>query len=136
MQVTEVLTACSFQDITGQRTTKVVNTLRYLEQRVNSMMEIWGVDGVTPTAAPPPDIEDRRPDAHLIHGPAADGGPSQADVDALFEQLGKATETGKKATESGKAAKTDAGKTDQASSDKSSQKASQSQIDAMFNAAQ
>ncbi|HZB91305.1 MAG TPA: hypothetical protein VE397_07685, partial [Stellaceae bacterium] len=41
--VTEVLTACSFQDITGQRTTKVVNTLRYLEQRVNSMIEIWGV---------------------------------------------------------------------------------------------
>src|SRR4029077_12486390 len=31
--VTEVLTACSFQDITGQRTTKVVNTLRYIEQR-------------------------------------------------------------------------------------------------------
>ena len=42
-QVTEVLTACSFQDITGQRTTKVVNTLRYIEQRVNSMIEIWGV---------------------------------------------------------------------------------------------
>jgi chemotaxis regulatin CheY-phosphate phosphatase CheZ len=128
IQVTEVLTACSFQDITGQRTTKVVNTLRYIEQRVNSMMEIWGVEGGT-QSAPPPDLEDRRPDAHLINGPAADGGPSQADVDALFEQLGKATETGK-------TAKTDAGKTDQASSDKSSQKASQSQIDAMFNAAQ
>jgi chemotaxis regulatin CheY-phosphate phosphatase CheZ len=144
MQVTEVLTACSFQDITGQRTTKVVNTLRYLEQRVNSMMEIWGVDGMTQTAPPPPDIEDRRPDAHLIHGPAADGGPSQADVDALFEQLGKATEPGKKAkTDAGKsevakadAAKLEASTTAEAGSDKSSQKASQSQIDAMFNAAQ
>jgi chemotaxis regulatin CheY-phosphate phosphatase CheZ len=134
MQVTEVLTACSFQDITGQRTTKVVNTLRYIEQRVNSMMEIWGVEGAS-QSAPPPDIEDRRPDAHLINGPAADGGPSQADVDALFEQLGKATETGKTKTDPGKT-KTDAGKTEQASSDKSSQKASQSQIDAMFNAAQ
>ncbi len=91
-QVTEVLTACSFQDITGQRTTKVVNTLRYLEQRVNSMIEIWGVEGVTP-AAPPPEPEDRRPDAHLLNGPAADGGPSQADVDALCDKLGKATET-------------------------------------------
>jgi chemotaxis regulatin CheY-phosphate phosphatase CheZ len=122
LQVSEVLTACSFQDITGQRTTKVVNTLRYIEQRVNSMMEIWGMEGAS-QSPPPPELEDRRPDAHLINGPAADGGPSQADVDALFEQLGKATETGKP----------DAGK---ASSDKSSQKASQSQIDAMFNAAQ
>ncbi|HYE48828.1 MAG TPA: hypothetical protein VEB20_04510, partial [Azospirillaceae bacterium] len=34
-QTIEIMTACSFQDITGQRTTKVVNTLRYLEQRVN-----------------------------------------------------------------------------------------------------
>jgi len=93
MQVTEVLTACSFQDITGQRTTKVVNTLRYLEQRVNSMIEIWGIDGAMPgltTPAPTPD--DQRPDAHLMNGPAADGGPSQADVDALFERLGKATD--------------------------------------------
>jgi len=42
--VTEVFLACSFQDITGQRTTKVVNILRYLEQRVNSMIEVWGRD--------------------------------------------------------------------------------------------
>jgi chemotaxis regulatin CheY-phosphate phosphatase CheZ len=129
-QVSEVLTACSFQDITGQRTTKVVNTLRYIEQRVNSMMQIWGVEGSTPSA-PPADIEDRRPDAHLINGPAADGGPSQAAVDALFEQLGKATEPSK--SKPRKAAET--GKCEQTGSDKSSQKASQSQIDAMFNTA-
>jgi chemotaxis regulatin CheY-phosphate phosphatase CheZ len=121
-QVTEVLTACSFQDITGQRTTKVVNTLRYIEQRVNSMLEIWGVEGSAQSAAPA-ESDDQRPDAHLLHGPASDGGPSQADVDALFEQLGKVTETDK------------AGKGD-AAAEKSSQKASQSQIDAMFNAAQ
>jgi chemotaxis regulatin CheY-phosphate phosphatase CheZ len=130
-QVCGVLTACSFQDITGQRTTKVVNTLRYIEQRVNSMMQIWGVEGSTPSA-PPADIEDRRPDAHLINGPASDGGPSQAAVDALFEQLGKATELSKSELPR-KAAET--GKSEQTGSDKSSQKASQSQIDAMFNTA-
>jgi chemotaxis regulatin CheY-phosphate phosphatase CheZ len=124
-QVTEVLTACSFQDITGQRTTKVVNTLRYLEQRVNSMIEIWGVEGVTP-AAPPPELEDRRPDAHLLNGPATDGGPSQADVDALFEKLGKATETAPAAPATPPAAPAES----------SAGKSSQSQIDAMFNAAQ
>lgn len=121
-QVTEVLTACSFQDITGQRTTKVVNTLRYLEQRVNSMIEIWGVEGVPPAAAPP-EQEDQRPDAHLLNGPATDGGPSQADVDALFESLGKATETAPAAAPA-------------AAAEKSGDKNSQSQIDALFDAAQ
>ena len=38
----DLLLACSFQDITGQRITKVVNVLRYLETRINSMVEIWG----------------------------------------------------------------------------------------------
>jgi chemotaxis regulatin CheY-phosphate phosphatase CheZ len=116
--VTEVLTACSFQDITGQRTTKVVNTLRYIEQRVNSMIEIWGVDS---TASPsPPMVEDTRPDAHLLNGPALDGGPSQADVDALFEKLGKATEPPAAGAK--------------AASDHTT--SSQSDIDAMFKAAE
>ena len=120
-QVTEVLTACSFQDITGQRTTKVVNTLRYIEQRVNSMIEIWGVDGNGAAPPPPPDTSDTRPDAHLLHGPATDGGPSQADVDALFERLGKATGADTPQANPG---------------DKPADKNSQSQIDAMFNAAE
>jgi chemotaxis regulatin CheY-phosphate phosphatase CheZ len=128
-QVTEVLTACSFQDITGQRTTKVVNTLRYLEQRVNSMIEIWGVDGVTPAPPPAPEHQDERPDAHLLHGPATDGGPSQADVDALFESLGKATETAPAA-----AAAAPPGAA--APAEKAGDKNSQSQIDALFDAAQ
>ncbi|HWI27702.1 MAG TPA: protein phosphatase CheZ [Stellaceae bacterium] len=130
-QVTEVLTACSFQDITGQRTTKVVNTLRYLEQRVNSMIEIWGVDGAPP-APPPPENEDRRPDAHLMHGPAADGGPSQADVDALFERLGNATAT----PAPGAAPAAAAAPSPAPQSEPAGEKSSQSQIDALFNAAQ
>ena len=85
----EILMACSFQDITGQRTTKVVNTLRYLEQRVNAMIEIWGIesmDGAKPPlhAAPP---DDQRPDSHLLNGPALEGGVSQDDVDALLAGL-------------------------------------------------
>lgn len=84
MQVTEILTACSFQDITGQRTTKVVNTLRYIEQRVNSMIEIWGIEGGSASPIIPP--TDTRPDAHLMHGPS-DGGPSQLEIDALLAKL-------------------------------------------------
>jgi chemotaxis regulatin CheY-phosphate phosphatase CheZ len=46
---TEVYLACSFQDLTGQRTRKVIHVLRFLEQRINSMVEILGGE----TAAPP-----------------------------------------------------------------------------------
>lgn len=83
---TGIFMACSFQDITGQRTTKVVNVLRYLEQRVNAMIQIWGVVEEA-TAAHTPDINenDTRPDAHLLNGPQMDGeGVSQDDIDAML----------------------------------------------------
>ena len=86
-QTINIMTACSFQDITGQRTTKVVNALRYLEQRVNSMIEIWNAErNKEQSALPPvPDEDDSRPDSHLLNGPQLEGeGVSQDDVDALF----------------------------------------------------
>ena len=83
-QVIEIMMACSFQDITGQRTSKVVNTLRYIEQRVNSMIEIWGNDGAV---RPREIVEDARPDAHLLNGPALEGGVSQDDVDLLLADV-------------------------------------------------
>ncbi|WP_431857224.1 protein phosphatase CheZ [Azospirillum sp.] len=94
-QLLEIMTACSFQDITGQRTTKVINTLRYIEERVNAMIEVWGVQR---PGAPVPDVaaahrklHDTRPDAHLLNGPQLEGqGVSQDDIDALFD--GMATE--------------------------------------------
>ena len=89
----EIMTACSFQDITGQRTTKVVNTLRYIEQRVNTMIEIWGVERiaaepVSESGSSHRKMGDTRPDAHLLNGPQL-GGPevSQDDIDALFDGL-------------------------------------------------
>ena len=39
---TEIYTACSFQDVTGQRTRKIIHVLRYLEARIQSMTGIWG----------------------------------------------------------------------------------------------
>jgi len=80
-QAMEIMMACSFQDITGQRTTKVVNTLRYIEQRVNSMIAIWDVSHTGKAVVEPLDT---RPDAHLLNGPTANG-VSQADVDAMFD---------------------------------------------------
>src|SRR6185312_16347270 len=63
---------------------KVVNTLHYLEKRVNSMIEIWGTDGMP--IAPGQEMGDTRPDAHLLNGPSLNG-VSQDDVDALLANL-------------------------------------------------
>lgn len=80
-EVTNIFTACSFQDLTGQRTSKVVNALRYVEQRINAMISIWSIEGVKAPAPAGP--VDTRPDAHLLGGPRDDG-VNQNDVDALM----------------------------------------------------
>ncbi|CAO3413333.1 protein phosphatase CheZ [Azospirillum endophyticum] len=84
-QVNDIFTACSFQDLTGQRTSKVVNALRYIEQRVMAMISIWGEDGLAGIMVKE-EQTDSRPDAHLLNGPQLDGhGVSQADVDSMFD---------------------------------------------------
>jgi len=80
---TEVYTACSFQDITGQRTRKVIGVLRYLEDRINAMIGIWGLDGAMAAEA----AEQRAVDSEksLLNGPAKPGtGLDQADVDMVM----------------------------------------------------
>jgi chemotaxis protein CheZ len=81
--------ACNFQDLCGQRTTKVVNTLKFIEERVERMMEIWGEDTFD-TVDHPEDVTareaERAPVGEELHGPAEHGGGiSQADIDALFD---------------------------------------------------
>lgn len=79
--------ACNFQDLTGQRITKVVNVLRFIEERIVSMMEIWG--GIEHFQ----EIEVDNPlaktgDDALLNGPALggeEGVASQDDIDALFD---------------------------------------------------
>jgi chemotaxis regulatin CheY-phosphate phosphatase CheZ len=87
MEATNILMACGFQDITGQRISKVVSTLRYLEERVDAMIRIWGVDGILPDEIPQA-RKDTRPDAHLMHGPALHGGVDQSTVDELMNSPG------------------------------------------------
>ena len=41
---TAIYTACSFQDLTAQRTARIVYTLRYLEDRLSAMIAIWGAE--------------------------------------------------------------------------------------------
>ena len=60
--------ACSFQDITGQRITKVVATLKTVEHKVNRIIETFGRSRWDEGVAVVP-ASDGRPDAHLLNGP-------------------------------------------------------------------
>lgn len=85
-RATEIFMACSFQDLTGQRTQKIVQVLQYLESRINLMISIWGIEDATATDTK--FVEDKRPDAHLLNGPQMDGkGVSQNAVDEMFGNL-------------------------------------------------
>jgi len=89
-EVIDIMTACSFQDITGQRMTKVVNTLRYIERRVHAMISIWGELDFGDEAPVAEEASDKRPDAHLMHGPSSKG-INQDAVDALLAGAAAAT---------------------------------------------
>ncbi|HEY2743850.1 MAG TPA: protein phosphatase CheZ [Polyangia bacterium] len=85
-RVVKVFEACNFQDITGQRISKVVNTWKFIEGHVAQMMEIWGgIDAFKdfiPDAPPEPEGDDA-----LLNGPKLEedaGHASQDDIDALF----------------------------------------------------
>ena len=83
-KMTAILEACNFQDITGQRITKVVNTLKYVEQRINAMIAIWG-DAGADSASSSLKEDLREGDARLLNGPQLQGvGISQNDIDAMF----------------------------------------------------
>ena len=88
--VTRIYEACNFQDITGQRITKVVKTLQQIDVKVTAILAAFGdkLPGEharpVPVAVPEP-AADARPDADLLNGPQLPGqGISQADIDALF----------------------------------------------------
>ena len=85
-RVVSIFEACNFQDLTGQRISKVMTTMKFIEQHINEMMEIWGgVDAIK--AHVPPIIDTREGDDKLLNGPKLDGDighASQDDIDAMF----------------------------------------------------
>lgn len=86
-QVVKIFEACNFQDLTGQRITKVVNTFRFIEQRVDHMMEIWGgIEGFKNIEKV--NLPERTDHEELLNGPALEEDEniaSQDDIDALFD---------------------------------------------------
>ena len=86
-RVVSIFEACNFQDLTGQRISKVMTTMKFIENHITVMMDIWGgVDAIKAHA--PAIIDTREGDAKLLNGPKLagdDGHASQNDIDALFD---------------------------------------------------
>ncbi len=85
-QVTRIFEACNFQDLAGQRITKVIATLKFIEDHIIRMMDIWG--GIEQFKdAVPAAVAERDSHPKLVNGPKLDGAHghvSQDDIDAMF----------------------------------------------------
>ena len=85
---TRIYEACGFQDITGQRITKVVNTLKDIEERIDALVAAFGSE-IEKVKAEQPEAEEKEEkkdsDEKLVHGPQLpEDAKSQAEVDALL----------------------------------------------------
>jgi len=82
--VTSIYEACNFQDITGQRITRVMTLLRDVDERLLAIIEHVGRDRfIAEAARPEAELDDA--DKALLNGPAAAGsGLQQSSIDSLF----------------------------------------------------
>ena len=76
--VIRIFAACNFQDLIGQRVTKVMTTVKFIEDHIGRVLD--------EIKSPPPA---RQPDdaAQYLHGPRLDsdsGHVTQSEIDALF----------------------------------------------------
>jgi chemotaxis protein CheZ len=86
--VVRIFESCSFQDITGQRITKVVQTLKIIESEVDGVLSAFG-DDVARERKKNLDAEldssSERADEQILHGPQSEGeASSQDDIDKLL----------------------------------------------------
>ncbi|MEM6782036.1 MAG: protein phosphatase CheZ [Pseudomonadota bacterium] len=89
-EITKIYEACGFQDITGQRITKVVNTLKEIDHKISMLMgaldmqvgpiEHKKVESVQPSASHDPE--------ELLNGPQMpDNAVNQDDIDKLLAEF-------------------------------------------------
>jgi chemotaxis protein CheZ len=78
-----MIEACSFQDITGQRVSKVVSTLTHIEERVARFSSVMGVLDAEEEGG---DEKEQWRQDNLLNGPQIDGpATGQNAIDALFD---------------------------------------------------
>lgn len=87
-RVVSMYEACNFQDLTGQRIGKIVNVLKFVEERLDKMIGVWGgLDAFKELAVQDGGIASIDDESSLLNGPKLEedeGHVDQSDIDALF----------------------------------------------------
>jgi chemotaxis protein CheZ len=88
-QIIKIFESCNFQDITGQRITKVVNAMKFVEEKVDRMIDnLGGSEQIDAMAIEQKSQNEVAEDdeSHLLEGPQLDEAKkvSQDDIDKLF----------------------------------------------------
>ncbi len=83
-EIMKIFEACSFQDLTGQRVSKIVKVLSQIEETISRLASSIGLEDAAAPAHELTESEKRARDL-LLNGPAI-GGPEtkQAEIDDLF----------------------------------------------------
>lgn len=85
-RIVKIFEACNFQDLTGQRVAKVVATLKFIEDHVARLQEIWsGIERFNPI------VVDRvgAPERRYLNGPKLPGDrghSTQDEIDLMFQR--------------------------------------------------
>lgn len=86
-EVMRIFEACSFQDITGQRVSKVVEALEDIDERVSRISAAFGTEGASAEKSERENARETRKRDQILHGPALDGeGIDQNDIDQLMSK--------------------------------------------------
>ncbi len=85
-QVTRIFEACGFQDLTGQRISKVVGTLKFIEERLDQLLDVFGDElAGAREAAVQRDEDSSKDDNRLLDGPQLpEEANKQEEIDALL----------------------------------------------------
>ncbi|MFM2044983.1 MAG: putative chemotaxis phosphatase protein CheZ [Pseudomonadota bacterium] len=83
---TGIYEACNFQDITGQRITKVVRALKHIEAKVEAMLLAMGEEVQRRHPNVIEEVKKDDDEKFLLHGPQlANKGVDQSFIDSLFD---------------------------------------------------
>jgi chemotaxis protein CheZ len=85
-KVMQIFEACSFQDLTGQRVSKVVETLQTIENRVGRLIDAVNAKDVEGVLSMADKKRHDRKEALMLNGPQLEGGGNdQNSVDEMFK---------------------------------------------------
>lgn len=84
--VIRIFEACNFQDISGQRISKVVGLLQFIEMRLQKMEQVWNAVSSFDSEGDLCKAADINDESSLLNGPALkkDSPVSQDEIDSLF----------------------------------------------------